>query len=264
MKLSICIVHYYQTAELQQFLESLADYPPHCLYEVLIVDNGSEGDEIKQLSKRLGDHIHVITPGKNLGFGKAMNKAVKKARGEYVFLANPDLEFQDASLKRLFEHLEKHPKAGIVGPQLISPDESLQHSVRSFPSMMDLVSKRLGMSKDGYLLADKELNKHQTVDWMVGAAMLMKKELFEDLKGFDERFFLFFEDTDLCRRVWEQGKEVWYCPSAQMIHSSTRLSQRGLWVFKKVFWIHLSSALKYFWKWRGKEEKKQGSKELNI
>lgn len=82
--------------------------------------------------------------------------------------------------------------------------------------------------------------------------MLMKRERFLEVGGFDERFFLFMEDTDLCRRMKEKGYEVWFDPRAEMIHSQERLSARGWWPFRKVFWIHFSSVLKYFWKWRGK------------
>lgn len=97
-------------------------------------------------------------------------------------------------------------------------------------------------------MRDIDLSKKTKVDWLVGAAMLMKKDRFLDLGGFDERFFLFFEDTDLCRRLKNEGHDVWYYPEVSMTHSEKRLSERGLWPLKKVFWVHLASAGKYFWK----------------
>jgi GT2 family glycosyltransferase len=255
MKLSICLVNYHSEPAIRRFLDSVMDYRPDCLHEVLIVNNSPEQD-LGHLIKDYGDWVKIHRPHGNLGFGKAQNLAVKVAQGEYVLICNPDIEVQEGSLSRLMNYADELKDFGVIGPKLNYPEGGVQESARRFPSMSDLTVKRLGLSSlfprkmKKYLMKDKHFHGAERVDWLVGAAMLMKKKRFEELGGFDDRFFLFFEDTDLCRRVKEAGHDVWYYPEAEFFHSRERLSERGLWPFKKVFWIHMASAGKYFWKWR--------------
>lgn len=255
MKLSICIVQYFNEPALERFLKSLFQFRPDCDFEVLIANNGSS----KEFSI-LPPEVRLISPPRNLGFGAALNLVAREAQGEYLFLGNCDLEAEHFSFSALLQFLEKNPNAGIVGPKLIYPDKEVQQSCRRFPSILDLIAKRLDFlpffrsRSDRYLLRDRDVSKPLQVDWLVGAAMMMPRKLFLDLHGFDERFFLFFEDTDLCRRVRISGYEVWYVPDSLFIHTSKiRLSESPIPLmcfFKKAFWIHLFSAFKYFVKYR--------------
>ncbi|MDP3975781.1 MAG: glycosyltransferase family 2 protein [bacterium] len=257
MKLSICIVNYYSERELGRFLESIAVYRPEHLFEVIVVDNSQSG--IQSLKAEFGDWLHIIDSFKNVGYGQALNRAVKKAKGEYVFLCNPDLEAQDGSFQKLLHFADRTGEFGIIGPKLLFVEGGIQDSCRRFPNCWDLMIKRLGLSRwfpgrmEQYLMKHKKPDEQAEVDWLVGAALLMKRDTFQALRGFDERFFLFFEDTDLCRRCWEKQLSVMYYPDATFLHTRQRLSESawpGFWIFKKVFWIHLISAGKYFWKWR--------------
>ncbi len=257
MKLSICVVNYFNEEALLTLLGSIVDYPPECLYEVVVMDNGSDDhDEFKKKLLKFGDQVRVYQSSANHGFAKACNRAVNLSKGEYVLMCNPDVEMMDKSFQHLLDFADQQGDFGLIGSQLLNPDGSVQASARKFPTLMDLLANRLSflpfLSRRSrrYLLKGKDLQEPTQVDWMVGAAMLMKKDMFTSIGGFDERFFIFFEDTDLCRRLSQEGHEVWYHPHSQMIHSEERLSQRGFWPLKKVFWIHLASALKYFWKWR--------------
>ncbi len=257
MKLSICLVNYHSEAGIRKFLESVMDYRPDCLHEVLIMNN-SPSQDLRVLVEEYGDWVKVHKLQKNIGFGKAQNKAVKLAHGEYILICNPDIEAQEGSLTRLLAYADRLDDFGIIGPRLAYPEGGVQESARRYPSMSDLSVKRLGLSKlfskkmKKYLMKDRKFQDSEKVDWLVGAAMLMKREKFLEIGGFDDRFFLFFEDTDLCRRVNEAGHDVWYYPEAEFFHSQERLSERGFWPFKKVFWIHMASAGKYFWKWRAR------------
>jgi len=271
MKLSITIVNYHSEKPLRKFLQSLEAYRPEFLHEVIVVDNSQSREEMRDLQEDFGEWLQVIEVHQNLGFGAAQNKAVKKAKGEYILIANPDMEVTEASLKDLLDYGHDIKDFGIIGPQLIYPDGDVQESCRRFPRFSDLLVNRLrflpGFNKRArsYLMEGRSLSKPTQVDWLVGAAMLMKRDRFEELGGFDERFFLFFEDTDLCRRAKEVGYDVWYFPESQFVHSRQRLSDSripGMWIFKKTFWIHLSSALKYFWKWRKTVRGKNS--ELNV
>lgn len=259
MKLSVCVVHYHAEDELERFLESFVQHRPDFLHEVLIVDNGSTMDLREWVNERFGDWVRVINPGNNIGFGAAHNRSVGEAKGEYVLLANADVEFREKSLATMLEFAEGIRSLGVVGPKLLYPSGEVQESSRRFPRFLDLASKRLEWvpkfqrRADRYLMRDVSLEAPQEVDWLVGAVLLMKRDRFLEVGGFDERFFLFFEDTDLCRRLREKGYQVWYYPEVEMLHASQRLSESrwpGMWIFKKTFWIHVGSAVKYFLKWR--------------
>ncbi len=259
MKLSICVVNYHHEEALQKLLGSIVDFPPGCMYEVIVMDNGSaDHGLLKQQLEKFGGQVRLVKSPVNQGFAKASNRAVKLAKGDMVLLCNPDIEVLDGSLRQLLKFADEQGDFGLIGSRLLNPDGSVQASARRFPKLIDLMANRLsfvpGFSKrsKSYLLKSEKFTKPTQVDWMVGAVMLMRKERFQEIGGFDERFFIFFEDTDLCRRLSEAGHEVWYHPQSQMLHSEERLSQRGFWPLKKVFWIHLGSAMKYFWKWRGK------------
>lgn len=250
------MVNYGHDKHIARLLKSLESYRPGFLHEVVIIDNSEQRGELRALKKQYGEWVQVHHPQGNLGLGKGSNLAVRHAQGEYVLICNPDIEFDERSLDKLVSFAEELGEFGVIGPQLINADSTVQRSYRRFPRMRDLFLKRLPVvsrftRKNPYLMSDKDPEHTETVDWLVGAALLMKKDQFEELGGFDDRFFLFFEDTDLCRRLWEEGKEVWYYPESVFIHSETRLSERGAWVFKKVFWIHFMSMLKYYLKWRG-------------
>lgn len=259
MKLSVCVVHYHAEDHLEKFLESFVEHRPEFLHEVIIVDNGSDVDLREWVSERFGEWVRVLTPGKNVGFGAAHNLAVQEAKGEYVLLANADVQLRDKSLAKMLEFADAQGRLGLVGPRLYYPTGEVQESSRRFPSFVDLASKRLEFvprfqrRADRYLMRDVSFELPVEVDWLVGAVLLMKRERFLEVGGFDERFFLFFEDTDLCRRLQEKGYQVWYYPASSMIHEKQRLSESsrpGMWIFKKTFWIHLASAVKYFRKWR--------------
>lgn len=262
MKLSVCVVHYHAEDALEKFLESFVAHRPEFLHELLIVDNGSTVDLREWVRDRFGDEVRVIHPGKNIGFGAAHNLAVREAKGEYVLLANADVQLRDRSLEKMLQFAEAQDQLGLVGPRLYYPTGEVQESSRRFPSFLDLVSKRfelvprLQRHVDRYLMRDVNLDAPTQVDWLVGAVLLMKRQRFLEVGGFDERFFLFFEDTDLCRRLQEKGYQVWYYPETSMTHEKQRLSEStrpGMWFFKKTFWIHLASAGKYFRKWRGRK-----------
>lgn len=256
MKLSLCVVNYHHDEEITRLLKSLESFRPQFLHEVVIVDNSEQKDELKALRNTYGDWVKIHHPQGNLGLGKGSNLAVKHAQGEYVLICNPDIEFDQGSLDSLVAFAEDLGDFGVIGPQLINSDSTVQHSCRRFPKIWEPFLKRLPLAskfgrKNPYLMSDKDPNHTETVDWLVGAALLMKKDVFQEMGGFDDRFFLFFEDTDLCRRLWESDKEVWYYPKSVFVHSEERLSERGFWVFKKVFWIHFFSMLKYYVKWKG-------------
>jgi GT2 family glycosyltransferase len=137
----------------------------------------------------------------------------------------------------------------------LNPDGTSQGNARKFPSLGALFQRRFSGRSES-LNETKLLSEPIVLDWAHGSFLAFRREFFmKKLEGFDEHFFLFFEDTDICRRSLELGKRILQLPQATILHSSERLSGGNFLVavFKKTFWIHVASAFKYFWKYRGKK-----------
>ncbi len=228
--------------------------------EILIVDNHSEDDSVGYLRNRarFSGTGAILENPVNAGYGKGNNLGLSHAHGEFTLIINPDTRLEPAGLERMIAMINKDPSIGILAPRLVFDDGIVRESARTFPGVSDLIVKRTALRRlfpsrmKRYLQHDRG-NEPQDVDWVAGACLLARTSLLKDLGGFDPRFFLFFEDTDLCRRTWQAGKRVVYLPSVTASDSRHRLSDGGLFSFftRKTVRIHLWSAVLYFWKWRG-------------
>lgn len=231
-------------------------------FEFIAVDNGSTekvslGYLEKAEEKRL---VKLIRAKKNLGFGGGNNLGAREARGKYILILNPDIFVGEDSVKKMVKYMEEHPDVGVLGPKLVYPDDKVQDSCRRNMKFRDLVIKRTFLKKlpflrkrvDRYTMEDFDHSVTQEVDLLVGACFIIPRKVYEEVGGFDKRYFLFMEDFDLCREISKAGYKVVYFPETSVTHNHKRLS--GGSVFKllrrKVFWIHIMSAFKYFWKWR--------------
>jgi N-acetylglucosaminyl-diphospho-decaprenol L-rhamnosyltransferase len=260
MELSIVILNY-RSKELTAHCVDTIRKSGKGDYEIMIVDNKSEDDSAEFLHNAFPE-IRVIANKKNLGYGAGNNIGIKQAKGDYVLILNPDVEIEYSAIQKMLSYIKNYPDVGIVGPQLIYPNGQIQDSYRKFPKFFDLIVKRTKLHKfpllkkrmTDYLMHDVNPHKTQEVDWLVGAALLIPRWVFKMVGYFDERYFLFLEDTDLCRRVHERGLKVVYFPEAKAIHNHKRLSEGKSWrvLFNKNLYTHISSASKYFWKWRNK------------
>jgi GT2 family glycosyltransferase len=228
--------------------------------EILVIDNHSEDDSIGVLRNRLSHipRVRILENHTNTGYGAGNGFAVERAQGEYLLIVNPDNTLLPDCIEKLVEAIEKDPGIGITAPQLIHEDGTIRDSYRSFPRFLDVVAKRakvlqglLGKRVEHYLQSGTDPHASREVDWVVGACFLIRKDLFQKLGGFDPRFFLFFEDIDLCKRVREAGKRIVYLPAAKAYDRKRRLSEGGLLsLFKsRVGREHVKSGIKYFAKW---------------
>lgn len=226
--------------------------------EIIVVDNHSNDDSAGVFDhqlKRLG--IKIIETSANKGFGKGYNYGASYACGRYLLFNNPDKMLQKNGLELLVKRLEEDASVGIIAPKLLHHDGTRRLSIRAFPRWFDIVIKRTLLSKifrnriKHYLQMQRDPQKECLVDWVIGGCFLIRRGDFEALGGFDRRFFLFFEDTDLCRRCWKAGKSVLYYPTAVAYDKKRRLSEGGIISLfaTKIGRSHLASALKYFWKW---------------
>ncbi|NOS67876.1 MAG: glycosyltransferase family 2 protein [Candidatus Peribacteraceae bacterium] len=229
--------------------------------EIFIVDNHSDDDSIGYIRNRIrfsAPKIHIIETPANLGFGHGYNLGFKLAHGKYILINNPAKLLAPDAVEKMVRAMEADPGIGILAPKLVYDDGTVRDSYRSFPRLLDVFIKRTSLRSvftsrmRRYLQTDRNPAVTGETDWVAGGCLMIRRDLCEQLGGFDERFFLFFEDTDLCRRCWEAGKKVVYFPDAWGTDRKSRLSEGGvLSLFtKKTARIHLMSAMKYFWKWR--------------
>lgn len=194
--------------------------------EIIIVDNHSFDGTVEYLQNEY-PAIQIITNKENKGFGKAVNQAAKVARGEYLLILNPDTVIQEKTISVLLKYLRDNPAVGMVGPKILNSDGSLQPACkRSFPTLRVAVPKLLGMDRlfpksrwaGKYNLTFLDPDQIHEVDAISGSCMFLKRSLFNELHGFDEDFFMFGEDLDLCFRIREKGLAIHYLPVTQIIH----------------------------------------------
>ncbi len=261
MKLSITLVNYNQKYFPRMCVESLKQSKTNFDYEIIVLDNNSKDESVDYLKKaeKAGD-IKLIQSHKNLGFGRGHNLAAKNAKGEYILILNLDITMPPDALQKLINYIEANQEIGILAPKLIYHNGHVQESCRRDMSFTDLIIKRTPLKHipflkkrcDMYLMKDFNHSKTQDVDLLVGAFLLMPKKVFDEVGGFDERYFLFMEDFDLCKTVREKGYRVVYYPEVEAVHYHKRLSGGSIFgqFTKKVFWTHVISSIKYFMKWK--------------
>lgn len=225
MTVSVIIVSYNTCKLLQQCLESLfAAHTRHEL-EIFVVDNASADDSADMVARKF-PQICLITNDTNLGFGAANNQAYARSTGSYVLLLNPDALLRDGSIDAPVEFLEEHEACGMVGGKIVNPDGELAPSARRFPNawrnflLLSGLSDRFPNTRF-FAGADFKHFDHSTplqVDWIPGTFTVYRRAMLENIGLFDERFFLYYEETDLCRRAAQAGYEVYFIPDAEVLH----------------------------------------------
>jgi GT2 family glycosyltransferase len=191
--------------------------------EVFVVDNGSSDGSAEAIRANF-PRVQVITNDGNLGFGAANNQAMSKASGEFILLLNSDAFVHPSAIATLVSYLNSHPDVGAVGPRLLNADGSLQVSCYKFPSPARAWVENLGLARlfsAHAILGDYARWAHDSernVDFISGACMLVRRCVYEEIGGFDERFFLYAEETDWQRRMHDAGWKIAFIPTAQVTH----------------------------------------------
>jgi GT2 family glycosyltransferase len=191
--------------------------------DVWVVDNASADDSVAAI-RAAYPQVRIITNEKNLGFGAANNQGMTKAAGESFLLLNSDAFPEPGAIRALVDYLKAHPKAGVVGPRLLNRDGSLQQSCFRFPSPGRVWMENLWISamfSKHEKLGDYRHWQHdqeRQVDFVIAACMLVRREVFEKLGGFDERFFMYSEESDWLRRITDAGWQVMFTPAARVTH----------------------------------------------
>lgn len=262
MDLSIIVTHHQTPGLLNLCLKSIIDTIKNSIdCEILVVDSESQ-ESTKYLIKEKYKSVKFVSFKKNVGYSKLVNSGLKKISGDYILILNADIIVLDDAIEKMINYLKKHSKTGIVGPQLLDFTNNIQFSCFSFPTFEAILARRTfwGKTRRGkkalnrFTLDNSKINQPKKVDWVQGSAMMLSKKAIDKVGLLDERFFMYFEDIDWCRRFWQNGYKVIYLPSVKMAHYYHRASKKLGPVldilFNKRARIHIISALKYFWKYR--------------
>ena len=225
---SVIVVSYNAREHLERCLDAVAGEP-----EVIVVDSGSTDGSRELVRDRFPD-VRLVEPAENRGYGAGCNAGMEVAAGRWLLLLNADAWPVEDAIGRLVAFAETRPRLGIAGPPLSNPDGSLQRSVRGFPTPWRLATEYFFLRK--LALGTRALNAfygagfdHRApaaAEFLMGAVLLLRNEALDEVGGFDERFFMFSEETDLCYRMREAGWTVEFCPDAEFVHvggASTRL-----------------------------------------
>ena len=218
---SIIIVNYNGADVILNCLASLYNHLEQLSYEIIVVDNNSQDGSPGCIAQRFPNVI-LLQQSTNLGFGTANNLGAHYAQGEMLFLLNSDTLLTANILPKLIAKLTQASHVGIVGPQLRNPDGTFQLSVAReigiWGEFQTLQQVRRYRAPSARSVLAKLYAHDQRVDIVIGAAMLMRRSLFEQIGGFDETFFMYFEESDLCKRVRDLGYIILYTPEVSLIH----------------------------------------------
>ncbi len=247
--LSICIVSYNVREYLEICIDSILEHASNIKHEIIVVDNNSK-DNTKELFSAKYTGIKFIASDKNLGFAAANNIAIKESQGQYIILLNPDTKICNNSLQNLIACLKQHPECGVVGPQLLNKNDSLQNGLREFPRLSNALIRNSWLKHipffkkriDKYHMRNFDLTKSGYVDQVSGAAMMFSKATLQKIGLLDEMFFIFFEEVDFCKRVRDAGLKVFYFPQSQIYHWGGKSREQDEC---KIKLIYLESLLKY-------------------
>jgi GT2 family glycosyltransferase len=207
------------TARAITTLRQQTTYP----HEIIVVDNASPDDSADRVVRECPG-ISIIRRDVNLGFGAANNAGVRDAKGELLLFLNNDTECIEDSLTSVAARFAADPGLGVLGPRLVNRDRSFQLSAGPLPSFLtEIGDKILHNSVDRGIpgaraLAASSFRRERRVGWVTGAALFVRRSLFDGIGGFDERFFMYFEDKDLCSRAADAGAAVVHCPTPVIVH----------------------------------------------
>jgi N-acetylglucosaminyl-diphospho-decaprenol L-rhamnosyltransferase len=254
VKLAIVIVHYNSSPDLDRCLESLVACAPRAEHQVVIVDNASRDEGLTEVHQRYPDFTWIFS-NENAGYSRGCNLGMSQVEADYYLVLNPDIVVQPGALDSLLAFADAHPRAGMVGPQLLNEDGSIQESCRRFYTFTTLLLRRTILGKIFpnsetvrlHLMQDFDHRSSRPVDWVLGGCLLVRRSAMDRTGPMDERFFLYFEDVDWCYRMWQAGFEVLYCPDARFMHRHRRDSAKG--ALNRSFWMHLASLISFFEKW---------------
>ncbi len=269
-KVSIIILDYKKSRRVLENVASLQTQKVNFKLEIIIVDNScDESGRAKLENLQTHANVKLIFNEQNLGYTRGVNKGAAQATGEYLLILNPDIVWrQETALQKLVDYLDQHSECGIVGPRQINEtDNSTALTVRTFPKLRTQIARRTWLQHlpyfqkliAAYEMRDMDWSAIQPVDWLQSSCVLVRHDLWKQLKGLDERYFLFMSDPELCWQAWQAGQQTIYLPTTEVSADGLRASRGGfLSIFiSRALRLHLVDALKYWWRHKGKKSPRQ-------
>lgn len=266
--LNISIVLYKNNpAQITNLLEDIFNSNGIEINAVYLVDNSP--DNCLQSLTKLDPRIKYLAAPHNPGYGSAHNLAIKKSIGDnvrYHLVVNPDIRLASTELAKLIDFIQHRNDVGLVMPKVVYPDGKVQHLCKLLPNPFNIFARRfmprsyIDKMNYNYTLQWTEYNKLMQVPYLSGSFMLFSVSDLQQIGSFDERFFMYFEDTDITRRFYREGK-AWFYPQVTVTHEHNQESYRSL----KMFWIHIQNMIRYFNKygWFFDSERRQINKQIN-
>lgn len=247
--LSVITVTHNHAAYIGRCLEALLPEIEQVGGEVIVIDNRSNDESAAIAQQYSGIHLHINQTRR--GFSANNNCGMALAKGRYLLLLNPDTEVLPGALQTLVDFMEQHPQVGLCGAQLLFPDGTVQPSPRRFPTLGSVIARRTPLRRflrhsrqnRRHLMMDVDHSQVRPVDWLLGACLLIRREVLETAGPLDEGYFLYVEDIDWARRIHQAGWQVYYVPTAQIIHHHLAVSDKSLW--SPYMGFHLKSMLRY-------------------
>lgn len=251
--LSVVILNWNARDYLVAALQSIVEQPWRHDIEVIVVDNHSQIDDSPAVVKRDFPQVHLIENPTNVGFAAGNNVGLRVARGRHVLFLNPDTIVHEGAFDTLIDWMDAHPRAGAIGPKLLNSDGSLQASCRSFPSIGAGFFRNTPLGRlfpnnpwtRSYLMQGFAHDREAQVDWLSGSALFMRRAALDQIGEWDEGFFMYCEDVDLCYRLKETGWERWYVPQAVITH---RIGASSDWAQGAMIRRFHASMLRFFFK----------------
>lgn len=238
IELSVIILNWNTKKLLENCLTSVFNQTKNINFEVIVIDNSSTDDSVKMVKKKFSQVI-LIENKKNLGFAKANNQGIRRARGEYILLLNSDTKLVDNTLTKLVGFAKTKKNLGVAGPRLLNQDKTPQPSVAPFYTLPVVALSLFG--------GDRFLRRSPTqacqIDWVSGSCFLIKREVIKKIGLLDERFFMYIEEMEFCYRSKKAGFKVWFYPQSQVYHLVRGSSLEGKQ--KVIWWIY--KGLIYFY-----------------
>ena len=260
MDLSVIVTNYKTPELLKLCLNSLKEALAEIEAEVFVMDSQSDEDT-EFVVKEFFPEFQLIPFQKNLGFRALVNEGLKRVKGKYILILNSDIILKEDAIEKLINYLDIHEDVAIVGPQLLNLDGSVQESCLRFFGPLTILARRTIFGKtnlgkkleERFLMRDYNHKQPREVDWLLGSSLLVRADAAREVGPMDDRFFMYFEDVDWCRRFWQAGFKIVYFPEARMYHYHLRTSKKAGGILdlfmNKYTRIHISSAVKYYLKY---------------
>ena len=263
MLLSIAINNFKNPELLRLCLESVRRNVKGVEYELIVADSMTDEQTSLMMREDYPD-VQFFPFKENVGFQRLVKQGIEASKGKYILLLNGDILVSAGSVEKLVTFLQQHPDVGMVGPKLLNFNGTLQYSCFRYYKPITIVFRRtflrhLASAKrhlDWFLMKEYDHQEPQEVDWLMGSSLLVSREAVKKVGLMDPQFFLYMEDVDWCRRFWESGYKVVHYPGAEMHHYHGKASGKSGFLrslfSNRLTWTHIASAIKYFWKYRGK------------